>query len=136
MVCPNLHPVEFTCVGVEVSFLDWRRNEISIGIFTSISNEGVVLQPEGPFTLFLDSITKGGGRANMTSRLVGGISNLISGDRINCTELEGRNNTRTLNYTMRGDWRPVYTGHNITITCILAFSQKPHLWCLQTFQYP
>ena len=109
VVCPNLYPVEFTCVGVEVSFLEWRRNEISIGVFTGNFNDGDILQPEGPLVLFLDSITRRGDRATITSRLVGNISNLINGDRIRCIELGDREDTGTLDYMTRGDWGSVYT---------------------------
>ena len=93
--------MEFTCVGVEVSFLEWRINEMRIDIITGNSNEGAVLQ-HGPFTLFLDSITRRGGRANMTSRLIASISNLIIGNTIRCTELGDLEHTRILNYSVKG----------------------------------
>ena len=107
VVCPNLHrPVEFTCVGVEVNFLEWQRNGNSINVFTSNSNEGKVLQ-EGPFTLFLDSIIRsGGGTRNMTSRLVVNVSDLTIGDRITCIEnmdTQDRMDTVTLEYMLRGN---------------------------------
>ena len=85
VVCPNLYPVEVTCVGVEVNFLQWQRNGISIGAFTSASNKGDFL-PIGALTLFLDSITTRNSMANMTSRLVGNTSNFISSDRITCIQ--------------------------------------------------
>ena len=104
VVCPNLHPVEFTCVGVEVDLLLWQRNGNRIGVFTTFAEEGDVLQPAGPLTLILDSITKSGGpTVNVTSRLVGNISDLISGDRITCIASMDRMDTETLNYTLRGN---------------------------------
>ena len=87
VICPNFYPVEITCVGIEVYFLQWQRNGTNIGgSFTSASNNGQV-QPEDLFTLILDSITT---RiitnnimvANMTSRLKTNISNVNSGDII------------------------------------------------------
>ena len=97
--------MEFTCFGIEVSFLQWQRNGTSLGAFTSASSEDD-FQREGPFTLFLDSITTRATVANMTFRLVVNISNLISGDRITCVGA-GSTNTVTndtviLNYLLRG----------------------------------
>lgn len=103
VVCPNLYPVEITCVGVEVTLLEWERNENRLNIFTAEDNEGRVLQPEGPFTLFLDSISRQNSRANMTSRLVSNISNLMSGDRIICGELANTEATVVLSYTLKGN---------------------------------
>ena len=107
VICPNFYPVEITCVGIEVYFLQWQRNGTNIGgSFTSASNNGQV-QPEDLFTLILDSITT---RiitnnimvANMISRLIANISNVNSGDRIGCTAT-GVQDTITLNYTLRGN---------------------------------
>ena len=107
VICPNFYPVEITCVGIEVSFLQWQRNGINVGgSFTSVSNNGQV-QPGDFFTLILDSITT---RiitnnimvANMTSRLKTNISNVNSGDIIGCTA-NGVQDTITLNYTLRGN---------------------------------
>ena len=102
VVCPNLYPVEFTCVGVEVGLLGWRRNGINIGgTFTAgFSSEGNFQQVQG-FTLFLDSITTRNSVANMTSRLVGNSSNLMSGDRITCVGT-GSEDTAILNFSLRG----------------------------------
>ena len=101
VICPNLYPVEFICIGVEVTALQWQRNGAFIGgAFTGFSNEGDV-QQLGSLTLFLDSIITRNVAANMTSRLVGNISNLISGDRIKCASMNTEN-TVTLNYSLRG----------------------------------
>ena len=88
------------CVGIEVALLQWRRNEMNIGGTFSIAfNNGDVQQVDS-FTLILDSITTRNTVANMTSRLVTNISNLNSGDRIGCVAI--MQNTRTLNYVLRG----------------------------------
>ena len=102
VVCPNLYPVEFTCIGIEVGGLVWRRNRTNIGgaFVAGISSEGNSQQAQG-FILFLDSITTRNSVANMTSRLVGNISNLISGDRITCAGT-GLEDTAILNYLLRG----------------------------------
>ena len=101
IVCPNLYPVEITCVGIEVPVLQWRRNEMNIGGgFSIASNNGNVQQADS-FTLILDSITTRNIVANMTSRLVTNISTLNSGDRIGCVAV--MQDTRTLNYMLRGN---------------------------------
>ena len=100
VVCPNLYPVELTCVGIDVSFLRWERNGTMIGTFTGLDSKGGILRRD-PFTIFLDSITNVGGRANMTSRLVGNVSNLISGNRITCADI-GDENAVTLSYRLKG----------------------------------
>ena len=102
MICPNVQLVETTCVGIEVSVLQWQRNESSIGGgFSAASNRGDSQQVE-PFTLIIDSITTRNIVANMTSRLMANISNLISGDRIGCATV-GMEDIRTLNYILRGN---------------------------------
>ena len=94
--------MEFKCAGVNVSFLLWLRNGTNIGVpFIGIPNEPAV-QWLDLFTLFLDSNTRREGRVNMTSRLVGNLSNFISGDRITCATAINTNNTVTLNYRLRG----------------------------------
>ena len=94
--------MEITCVGVEVTLMAWERNEDRLNIFTANDNEGDILEPEGPFTLFLDSISRTNGRANMTSRFVSNISNLMSGDTIICRELANTEATVVLSYTLKG----------------------------------
>ena len=135
VVCPNLYTVEFTCVGVEVSFLEWQRNRMRIDIFTTNSNEGEVLQPEGPLRVVLDSITRRGGRANMTSRLIGNISNqLDSEDIISCIETHPEiEATATLQYTLIGK-SCSYILYALQMTFLTHFPQNSHLWCQQTFQ--
>ena len=99
-VCPNTPPVEFTCVAVEVTFLAWRINETQIGSLTFSDDEGSVLQRE-KFTFSLEKITVSNNRANMTSRLVVGISNLANGDQITCINEAGIQDNETINYTLR-----------------------------------
>ena len=82
-----------------MTVLQWQRNETNIGgAFSSISSEGNIQQVDS-FTLILDSITTRDIVANMTSRLVTNISNLISGDRITCGAVNMLD-TRTLNYVL------------------------------------
>ena len=103
MICPNIQLVEITCVCIEVTVLQWQRNGSSIGGgFTFASDTGDI-QPVGPFTLILDSITiRNNIVSNMTSRLIANVSNLISGDRIGCIAI-GMQDARTLNYIARGN---------------------------------
>ena len=101
VICPNAQPVEVTCVGIEVTVLQWQRNGSSIsGGFTGLSNNGEIKQI-GPFTLILDSIIRRNIVLNMTSRLTANVSNLTSGDRIGCATV-GMRDARTLNYILRG----------------------------------
>ena len=103
IVCPNLYPVEITCIGIEVAVLQWQRNEANVGGGFSINfNNGDVLQVD-TFTLILDFIATRSGVANMISRLVTNISNLISGDRIGCVATNNIRDTRTLDYILRGN---------------------------------
>lgn len=92
--------MEFTCSGIEVSFLEWQRNGESIGTFTRHSN-GSEVQRVGPFVLILDSITMRSTGANVTSRLVGNISDFISGDRITCVG-DTAEDSATVNYSQTG----------------------------------
>ena len=84
----------------EVIFLAWRINEIQIGSLSLNSDEGSVFQRE-KFTFSLEKITVGNNRANMTSRLVVGISNLANSDQITCIIEAGIQDTETINYTLR-----------------------------------
>lgn len=94
--------MEFTCVGIEVNSLEWERSQMVLVIISGRSaNEGMVPTQNGPFTVFLDSITRNDGGANMTSRLVGNISDLISGDTIKCAEFNIED-TVSLDFTLRG----------------------------------
>jgi hypothetical protein len=107
-VCP-LYPVEITCVGIEVTLLQWRRNEVNIGGAFSIAFNSGDVQRVDSFTLILDSITTRNIVANITSRLVTNISNLISGDTIGCVAI--MQDTRTLNYILRGNFSDSLLGH-------------------------
>ena len=82
--------------------LQWRRNETNIGGSFSIAFNNGDVQRVDSFTLILDSITTRELVANMTSRLVTNISNLASGDRIGCAATINIQDTRTLNYRLRG----------------------------------
>ena len=96
--------MKFTCTGIGVTLLQWRRNGMNIGgAFTGISNEEGDTQQLANFTLFLDTITRiDAERANMTSRLVGSLTNLITGDRIACLVALNEEDEVTLDYTLRG----------------------------------
>ena len=101
-VCPNTS-LEFTCVGVEVGFLEWDRNGIEIEDFNAGDSE----QTEEfvyPFTLFLDmvSVVPPSSIANFTSRLVVNLSDLMSGDEISCSQLTIQR-SKILSYTPRGN---------------------------------
>ena len=115
VICPNFYPVEITCVGTEVAFLQWRRNTTNIGGFTAASSSQDDPQVE-PFTLILDSIiTRDNNVANMTSRLRANISDVNSGDRITCIA-GSMQDTTTLNYVLRGklyklNHQPLYSNH-------------------------
>ena len=104
-VCPNTS-LEFTCVGVEVGFLDWNRNGMEIGDFDASDSEQAEVFVH-PFTLFLDMITivQTGSvtEANFTSRLVVDVSDLMSGDQISCSQIRIES-SKILSYTLRGNW--------------------------------
>ena len=96
--------MEFKCSGVDVNFLQWQRNgEIVGSAFTGIPNEDTV-QQTNPFTLSLDSITRRNDVVNMTSRLVGNLSNFVSGDRITCAITINTNSMVTLTFRLRGKY--------------------------------
>ena len=102
IICPR--PVEIICIGVEVIVLQWLRNETNIGVFTSTGFSSGNIQREEPFTLILDSITRRDNSvANMTSRLMANISTLNSGDTIACIAGSMQQDTRTLNFILRGN---------------------------------
>ena len=86
-----------------MALLQWQRNEENIGgAFSSNFNNGDVLPGVEPFTLILDSITTRNIVANITSRLITNISNLMSGDIIGCAATNIIPDTITLNYRSRG----------------------------------
>ena len=138
IVCPNVYPVEFTCIGVEVGILQWDRNDQRIDVFTSLSEKGSVLQ-DGPLTLFLDSIIRSGSGYNMTSRLVTNISNLNTGDRILCRTMNAMDAIE-LNYMLRGNqdfysmtWHYYLFNHFphriSTCSAYKFFSIRREQWC-------
>ena len=71
------------------------------GSFTVAFSDGDI-QEQDSFTLVLDSIITGNDASNITSRLVTNISNLISGDRIECAAINMQD-AITLNYRLRGN---------------------------------
>lgn len=103
-----------------MAVLQWQRNETNIGGgFNDNFNNGDILSGVEPFTLILDSITRRSGVANMTSRLISNISNLISGDRIGCAATHGiMPDTITLDYRLIGINLTV--SHSIVITILPA----------------
>ena len=100
-VCPNTR-VEFTCKGVKISVLAWKRSGVQIDLFTFLSVSGSSLQ-QGPFTLFLDSISLSADQtvANMSSRLVFYITDVNTSDRITCTNAPSSERSEVLNYIRR-----------------------------------
>ena len=115
-VCSNIPPVEFTCVAVEVSFLDWQVNGANIQPTFNIGDNPMTVN-SGPYVLSLDRISADSMRpvANMTTRLEANISSLLSGYRVTCLELVAENSV-TLHYALRGiilyillpNWQCVY----------------------------
>ena len=103
-VCSNniIPPIEFTCIAVEVSFLDWQINGTGIQPTFNIGDNPMTVNT-GPYSLSLDRISADPIRpvANMTVRLVANISSLPSGHRITCLELVAENSV-TLHYLLRG----------------------------------
>lgn len=101
-VCSNIPPVEFTCVAVEVSFLDWQVNGVNIQPTFNIGDNPLTVS-SGSYILSLDRISADQMRpvANMTVRLVANISSLPSGHRITCLELVAESSL-TLHYVARG----------------------------------
>ena len=109
-VCPNTS-LEFTCVGVKVSFLDWDRNGMEIRDFNAGDSGQTVLFVH-PFTVFLDMVTivsvSSVTIANITSRLVVNISDLMSGDQISCSQFPIES-SKNLSYTLRGNYATKYS---------------------------
>ena len=101
-ICPNTQPVVFTCVAVEASFLSWQRSgeEIEPNFNIGDTPRTVV---SGPYNLSLDEIHVGLRQvANMTSRLVINLTDLMDGDRVTCKELVA-NDSVTLHYKIQGE---------------------------------
>ena len=92
--------IEFTCTGVRVPFLQWLRNSKNIASFivTESSNNN---KSAPPFTLFLDAAVLDSNShigGNMTSRLVGNLTDLKNGDKIQCSAI-GVNDSLTVDYS-------------------------------------
>ena len=100
-MCPNLSLV-VECIGIEVNFLEWRRNDVEIEPNFNIGDSPRE-QSTGPYTLILEAIDVDQMKrvANMTTRLVVNISSLRSGDEITCATF-GMSSSEMLNYTLRG----------------------------------
>ena len=101
-LCRNIQPVVFTCTTVDVSFLSWQRNREEIEPSFNIGDtpRNVV---SGPYTLFLDGIHVGQLRqvANMSSRLVVNLTDLMDGDQVTCKELVAQDSIN-LHYKIQG----------------------------------
>ena len=87
--CSNTNAqVVFTCVAVGVSTLAWQRNSSVIedfGLLAAVPQSTT----HAPFTVYLDilDLTQDRSFGNITSRLVVNISDLHSGDRIQCSDI-------------------------------------------------
>ena len=102
ILCPNTHPVVFTCIAVEASFLSWQRNRNEIEPNFNIGDTPRSVMT-GPYNLSLDEIHRHEGQvANMTSRLVVSLNDLVNGDRVTCKELVAQDSI-TLHYKLQGD---------------------------------
>ena len=98
-VCPNAR-VEFTCIGVMISFMTWLRNESAILSFATRSITPIEVTQRS-FTVFLDTLSASAdfSSANLTSRLVFDLNSVHSGDRITCASTQSRE--KTLSYVRR-----------------------------------
>ena len=108
-LCPNTHPVVFTCTAVEASFLSWQRNRNEIEPNFNIGDAPRIVVT-GPYNLSLDEIHRHMGPgmgvrqvANMTSRLVVSLNDLMNNDRVTCRELVAQDSI-TLHYKIQGDF--------------------------------
>ena len=87
--CSNTNAqVVFTCVAVGVSTLAWKRNSSVIEDFGLLAAVPQRIT-HTPFTVYLDTLDIMQDRAtgNITSRLMVSISDLWSGDRIECSDI-------------------------------------------------
>ena len=103
-MCPNVPPIEFTCTGVNVSFLEWQINGGELRPNFDIGDSAPMEETSGPYTLYLDALSVNNVErvANMTTRFLANISSLNSGDRLSCATQFGNINSTILNYTIRG----------------------------------
>ena len=117
-ICPNTK-VEFTCMGVSVTASTWQRNGMDIESFNVLSVLGRFEQD--PFITFLDVNT--GDPANMTSRLVFNVTDVMSGDTINCiTDRGGR--IVTMSYQTKGTVMIIY-GHHMKCDSLICIYSTP-----------
>ena len=103
-LCRNMQPVVFTCTAVDVSFLSWQRNGEEIEPNFNIGDMPRRVA-SGLYTLFLNEIHVSQLRqlqvANMTSRLVVNLTDLVDGDKVTCKELVAQDSIN-LHYKIRG----------------------------------
>ena len=127
--------MEITCVGIGVISLGWQRDGDTIGgVFTaSVSMEGDTVQ-EAALRTILDSVRIWNTVANMTSRLVGNVSNLITVDRITCVGVGSMSteDTVTLNYSLRGNYSYIHYpsemyDYNVLPMFLFLFAEPPPL---------
>ena len=100
-------PVQFTCIALEASFLiSWQENGEEIEPNFNIGDiPKTVTVVNDPYTLLLDEISVGLRQdlvANMTSRLMINLTDLMNGDQVTCSELAAHDSV-TLHYEIRGD---------------------------------
>ena len=107
VVCSNIH-IEFRCVGVNVSFLEWQINGTELQPNFDIGDSAPMEETSGPYTLYLDTISVNNVErvANMSIRFhTNNISNLGSGGRLSCATQFGSEiikSTTVFDYTKRG----------------------------------
>ena len=82
--------MEFTCIGINVSFLEWQINGTELQPNFDIGDSAPMEVTSGPgprlYTLYLDAISVNNVErvANMTIRFRANISNVYSGDQLSC----------------------------------------------------
>ena len=105
VVCPSIH-VEFTCVGVNINYLEWQLNGAELQPNFDIGDSAPMEVTSGPYILYLDTISVNNEErvANMSIRFNANISNLSSGDRLSCATQFGSEITEStiFEYTIRG----------------------------------
>ena len=102
-VCPSIL-VEFTCIGIDVSFLEWQINGAELQPNFDIGDSAPMEAPSGPYTLYLDAISVNNVDrvANMTIRFHANISNLNSGDQLSCATRFVAIMSSVFDYAIRG----------------------------------
>ena len=106
-LCPY-NSVEFTCVATGVTFINWQANNRRIAGFNAGQQHAQEFSP--PYTVFLDEVNVDmmTELANMTSRIVVNMSDLVTGVQLSCSQLSIK---RVLNisYVIRGTYSYVAT---------------------------